>query len=332
MAKILYGLALVLFMIQPVLGADYKIEVLQVAKIDAFDQSFAGIKDELAKNGIKEGVNLTIKRHVIEAEIGAGTWERIKVLLKIKSTAGEIAASKPNLVITIGTPATKYAKDKIIEAGIPLVFSTVSVPEMVGCKSKTVAGPGFTGSSNYINPADILKVAKLAFPKVKSIGMIYSDDENAVGFVNETKQNAAGLGLTIHAKQISKSSKIGPAAQEIFAQGIDLFLIPNDSYYGIRNYEPAKDILAFSQSKKLPVMSAVQANIKGCLLYMSKDYRISGELAGRQAAKILKDGVKPETLPILHQEGFNILVDMDAAKAMGIEFPNQLLMMAKPIL
>ena len=57
-----------------------------------------------------------INRHIIDADAEAGLIKKIAILLRIKSETSKIIASKPDLVITISTPATKYSKDAIIAA------------------------------------------------------------------------------------------------------------------------------------------------------------------------------------------------------------------------
>lgn len=91
---------------EPVFAKDsYHIEVLQVSKINPFDWAYEGFVAELAKNGIIKGQSLVINRHIIDADADAGIWKKVGILMKIKSTANEIIASKPDLVLTISTPA-----------------------------------------------------------------------------------------------------------------------------------------------------------------------------------------------------------------------------------
>jgi putative tryptophan/tyrosine transport system substrate-binding protein len=94
--------------------------VLQVSKIAAFDksyhdESYQGFVDELKKNRIVKGQNITINRHVIDTGAAAGLWIKTRILMKIKSTASEIVASKSNLVLTISSPAAKFSMDKILQ-------------------------------------------------------------------------------------------------------------------------------------------------------------------------------------------------------------------------
>ena len=57
--------------------------------------------------------------------------------MRIKRTASDIVEAKPDLVLTIGTPATKYGKDKMIANGIPVVFTGVAIPSWWGASRLT---------------------------------------------------------------------------------------------------------------------------------------------------------------------------------------------------
>lgn len=318
----------------PCLAANYRIEVLQVGKLSAYDFAYDSMKSEMAKNGLVEGQNVTFNKTVIDAEAEAGTWEKVKILFKIKSAASKIADSKPNLVVTIGTAATKFGKDKIIAAGIPVVFTGVGMPMVVGCKSNTQAGPGFTGATIYIDPKDVLQIIKLAFPKIKTLGMVYSEDDTATAYAKDATAKAAQMGITILSKQVSLSSKLTPAGNELIAKGIEAFYTPIDMYYGLRNNEPAREEAALGVKNKIPGISAAMSDAKtggGSVLYVAADFHIVGALTGKQVVKILKEGAKPESLPILRQENFVIYIDLNSLKQIGIELPNQILQLAKPL-
>ena len=81
MKTILILLAVVLFFTTP--GFSYHIEVLQVSNIAAYDQTYKGFLDELAQNGIVQDKNLTINKHIIEADPSAGLWKKVFILMKI---------------------------------------------------------------------------------------------------------------------------------------------------------------------------------------------------------------------------------------------------------
>ncbi|MEN6475944.1 MAG: hypothetical protein ABFD81_18160, partial [Syntrophaceae bacterium] len=107
MKKVVGILFLFLLLNLPCFAANYRIEVLQVGRVPSFDLALDALKAEMAKGGLVEGQNVTFNRTVIDADAEAGTWEKVKILFKIKSASGKIADAKPDLAITMGTAATK---------------------------------------------------------------------------------------------------------------------------------------------------------------------------------------------------------------------------------
>jgi putative ABC transport system substrate-binding protein len=326
---------LVLCLITPLYAADkmYRIEVLQVANIPVFDDCYEGFVKELANNGISVGKNLTINRKIIDFDIEkGGIWKKIGVAMDIKSEASRIASVKPDLAVTIGTPATKYAKDKIIGAGIPLVFTAVAFPQAAGCKSLTEAGPGFTGATLYMNVKDALRIVRLGFPNVKTLGVIYSDDENAVAHADEIKKQGPPLGFTVLTKEVSKNDPIIPASQELLNKGVQAFIVPLDTYYSIKGGKASVEHAAFARKNKIPNISfALSRENRSGALYIGSEFSVVGSLAAKQAANILLNGVKPESLPIARQQDLTILVDEKQFVALGIQLPMEILKLAKPI-
>lgn len=310
----------------------FRIEVIQVTNIEPYQKSYTGFVTELARNGFVQGKNLEIRRKTIGFDMEkASLWSRVGVLMQIKSEAMRIADVKPDLVLTIGTPSTKYAKDKVVGAGIPLVFTAVAIPTAAGCKSLTQAGPGFTGSTLYMSMKDALKIVKLAFPGLKTIGMIHSDDENGIAHVEEARRIGPTLGINVIAKEIDKNDRIAPALADLQKQGVDAFAVPLDTYYGLRNYEACHELEKFSVQTKTPVFSFALMKVPGAILYVGSDFGEIGTLSGQQAAKILKGEARPDTLPILRQEDLKILVDTRMMKKLNWQLPMEILRIAQSV-
>jgi len=332
MRKIIGLFVFAFIMLFSLKGFAYHIEVLQVGNIVVFQQGYEGFIDELEKNGIVEGKNLTINRRIIDAQADAGLWKKVGILLKIKSTASDIVKAKPDLVLTIGTPATKYSKGKFIDAGIPLVFTTVANPLVVGCPSMDKAVKGFTGSTIYIDPYNVIRIAQQALPNMKKMGMIHSDDDNAIAYAQETKEKALKLNVEVITKEVEKSDDIGPAAQDLIDQGIDAFGIPIDSYYDLNEGKATRSLADISKKTRIPSIAFVtHTSLKGSLMYMGCDFKTVGGLAGKNAVEILINGKKPENLPVLKQEDITILVDVEVIKELGVEIPIGILQLAKEI-
>ncbi|HHO75276.1 MAG TPA: hypothetical protein ENN05_02470, partial [Deltaproteobacteria bacterium] len=234
-------------------------------------------------------------------------------------------------VLTISTPATKYSKDSFIKAGIPVVFTGVAVPQAVGCASLNQAGPGFTGASLYMDPVSSFQLTKLALPELRTIGIIHSDDDNAVAFVEESKAKALSLGITVISEQVEKSDSPTKAALKMIDQGVQAFGIPIDAYYALRDYEPTSQLLETIRKNNIPAVCFCHVGFSGAIFYVGAEFKKIGAQSGTHAVKILKDGAAPGDLPVLFQEDLTILVDLDASRELGIEMPLQLLQIAKTV-
>ena len=310
----------------------YRIEVLQIVALAPFQDAYEGFVKELEKNGLVQGKNHNINRTIVDFDLEkAGLWQKVGLLRRIKSEASRIADARPDLAFTIGTPATKYAKDKIISSGIPLVFTGVAFPQSAGCRSLTEGAPGLTGSTVYMNVKDALSIVKLAFPSAGTIGVVHSDDETAMQHTEEIKREAPGMGFSVTAKQVGKNDHLSPAAQELIDKGAEVFIVPLDAYYGMRNNEAWNELDEITRTRKIPAVSFVYHKSPGAILYLGSDYGLVGGLAGQHAAAILKDGSKPESLPILRQEDLNIMADVEKIKKLNIDIPLEILQLAKPV-
>jgi putative ABC transport system substrate-binding protein len=312
-------------------GKNYRVEVLQITNFEELQMVYDGFLKELEKSGISQGRNLTVNRTMIDFDIeNPSLAKKINVYLSIRKEASRIAKEKPDLVLTMGTPVTKYAKDKIIAAGIPLVFTALAFPAEVGCKSLTEAGPGFTGVTTHMNMKDALLIVKQAFPAIKTVGIVHSDDANSIAHVEEAKKEGLSLGITIISKQVGIKAAIVPALKELQKQGVQVFAVPPDPYYELRDHEKAGELIEFSKANKIQAFTLVIDKIPGAILYVGVDFDNIGALSGRQSVKILKDGVKPEALPILQQQDLTIMVDTKVMQALNIQLPPEILRMAKP--
>ncbi|HPS94675.1 MAG TPA: ABC transporter substrate binding protein [Deltaproteobacteria bacterium] len=310
----------------------YTVEILQITALEELQWVYEGFLKELEKDGIVPGKNLTVKRTIIDFDIENKTMtKQIKAYLRIKSEAARIAKEKPDLVLTMGTPATKYAKDKVIAAGIPLVFTALAFPQAVGGKSFTEAGPGFTGSITYMDMKDALKVVRKVFPDIRVAGIVHSGDANSIAHVEEAKKQGPAYGFTFVSKQVDMKERITPALQTLQKQGAQAFAVPPDPYYELHDHEKASELNDFSKATRIPAFSFVIDKIPGAILYVGTDFGVIGSLAGRQAVKILKDGAKPETLPILRQQPLSVMVDTKLVQAFGIKLPPEVLSIARPV-
>lgn len=90
--------------------------------------------------------------------------------------ADELLNMKPNIIISISTPSTKPIYDKN-QGQVPHVYSFVSFPESIGI---TEEANNTTGLSDGVDFEANFKFIKVLVPKIKKLGMVYSDEPNAI--------------------------------------------------------------------------------------------------------------------------------------------------------
>lgn len=306
----------------------YKIEVLQVTDIAPYQESLNGFLKTLREAGIVQGENLVVNRVKIDFDIeNGGFWDRMALLRRIKDEAERITVSHPDLVLTIGTPATKYARRSFEIARIPAVFTAVANPMDAGATSLIDGGAGMTGSTLHVEMADSMKMVHDIFPNVSRIGMVHTDDDNGVTHVEEARANGEKLGITVTSRQVNKQDSIVPSLKELYndGKGVQMFAVPLDTYYGMRKYEPTNDLSDFAIERKIPVTSFALVPVPGAMLYVGADFGLVGSLAGKQAVKILRLQKKADVLPILRQETPTVLIDPKRVAELKITLPQSIL-------
>jgi putative ABC transport system substrate-binding protein len=303
---------------------EYRVDVLQVTDIEPYQDAYDGFLEALKEQGIVQGKNLKIHRVKVAFDIErGGFWNRLGALMKVRQEAVRMAEEKPDLVLTIGTPATKYARGILEDAKVPVVFTAVAHPQDAGCISLVDGGPGVTGATLYTSMQDTLKIVQRIFPNTGRIGMIHTDDENGVANVAAAALSAKPLGMAVTARQVEKTESIVPSLKALYHEGdgVDMFAVPLDTYYGMHRYEAAIDLGEFGKENKVPVVTLAMVRVPGAALYVGAEFSKVGALAGQQAARILKYHTKPEILPILRQEHPTVLLDPTRIAALDIKLP-----------
>lgn len=313
MKKGLFLLLFILFAAQPCLAEmNFHIDVLQLGDTEAFDYAYDGLLDGLARQGLLKGHNLNIERYVIDLKEQESLWGRLRTYLVIKGVCARVIKGNPDLVITLGTPATRYFQDRIASAGIPMVYSQ-ALP------SASCSEDGITGVAATASATDILHAAILALPHIKTLGIIYSTGTSA-DFVSEAHMCSNHLGLKMISKEVDMSESILPAARQLIALRVDAFLIPADAYYEHENYRASRDLLAILHEHTLPCISSLPGLTDGPLLYLCPDFEALGDATAAYARDIIIEGIPSRDLPAVSRLDNNFVVDLNAAKTLGICF------------
>lgn len=201
---------------------------------------------------------------------------------KPEAVCSRIEEESPDIILTLGTKASKLAKERI--RNIPIVFSVVLNP-------RTVTGSNITGVSMNISPGVKLENAWRIIPNMKRVGFIHSPDLDSLS--GEISKACAMLGIEVVKMRITSEKELPGAVKKIFRQ-IDCFLMVPDS----RIYSPksVEYLLLESLRQNFPVIGLSSFYTKaGALISFECDYEDLGVQAGEIALRIL-NGEKPASI------------------------------------
>ncbi|WP_374708241.1 ABC transporter substrate-binding protein [Pseudochrobactrum sp. sp1633] len=289
----------------PASAKDVSIAVTAIVEHPALDAARDGVKDALAAAGYKEGENLKFTYQ--SAQGNPATAAQI---------ARQFIGEAPDVIVPISTPSAQAVVSGTRD--IPVVFTAVSDP--VGAqlvKSMDKPGGNVTGLSDLSPVADHVKLIKEVAPNVKTIGFLYNSGEaNSLSLLEGLKVAAKEGGLEVVESAATKSAEVQGAARALIGKA-DLIYIPTDNTI-ISALEGAVSV---AEEAKIPLMTADTDSVsRGAFIALGFNYYDVGKQTGEVVVRILK-GEKPGDIPVNVAAGTDLVVNLVAAKKMGIEIP-----------
>ncbi|KAB0540876.1 ABC transporter substrate-binding protein [Pseudochrobactrum algeriensis] len=289
----------------PANAKDVSVAVTAIVEHPALDAARDGVKDALAAAGFKEGENLKFTYQ--SAQGNPATAAQI---------ARQFIGEAPDVIVPISTPSAQAVVSGTRD--IPVVFTAVSDP--VGAqlvKSMEKPGGNVTGLSDLSPVADHIKLIKEVAPNVKTIGFLYNSGEaNSISLLEGLKVAAKEGGLEVVESAATKSAEVQGAARALIGKA-DLIYIPTDNTI-ISALEGAVSV---AEEAKIPLMTADTDSVsRGAFIALGFNYYDVGKQTGEVVVRILK-GEKPGDIPVKVAAGTDLVVNLVAAKKMGIEIP-----------
>ncbi|EGO62047.1 ABC transporter substrate-binding protein, partial [Acetonema longum] len=183
-------------------------------------------------------------------------------------------------------------------------------------------GGNVTGTSDNIPPRRQIDLALKLLPQAKRVGALYTSSEvNSQQQVQKMKEYAAAKGLTVTEATITNVNDIQQAVQSLLGK-VDFIYCPTDNT--IASAMP--NIAKITVPAKIPVFIGDEAPIKkgGATAGASVNFYQLGFQAGEMAADILAGKSKPADMPIGSQEDVKIIINQEAARAIGLVIPEEL--------
>jgi putative tryptophan/tyrosine transport system substrate-binding protein len=274
----------------------------------------AGLRDL----GYVEGHNL-----VIESRWADGMFDRLPAL------AAELVRLNVDVILTAGTPGIRAAKNATTM--IPIVMVTSGDPVAFGFVA-SLARPGgnITGSSNFSSElsAKRLELLKEAFPDTQRVGVMFNPD-NAVNDRNlpVMEQMAQTLSLTIHKFEVRSAEDVASAYAAVTQQRVDAIVLPEDDFITANQSR----IVELVETQRLPSIGRAEFAQAGGLIGYSVNFVDLYRRSALFVDKIIK-GAKPAELPVERPTQFEFIVNLRAAKQIGVNIPTSVLFQADTVI
>jgi len=235
-------------------------------------------------------------------------------------------ADKPNLILVVGTPSVQATKRATSE--IPIIFGAMTDPVSAGMvKSMEAPGGNATGTSD-IGPYDEqLGLIRNLFPDAKAIGVIRNPGEaNSVASMKIIDNSLVKWKFLKVEAPVANTSEVLPAAQSLVGR-CDIFYMPADNTV----LSALDAVVNVARANKIPLFVGDEGSVeKGAVATIGIDYLQLGRSTGEIAVKVL-EGTPPGSIPVAFGTATRLVVNLEAARQQGVDFPPALLEKAKVI-
>ncbi|WP_201343402.1 tryptophan ABC transporter substrate-binding protein [Streptococcus suis] len=293
-----------------------KIGVLQFVTHDSLDEIYKGIKAGLEEGGYTTTDNLEID--FMNAE---GDQSQVQTMSK------KLVDNGNELLIGIATPAAQGLANATTE--LPTIMGAVTDP--VGANLVTdLKNPGgnITGVSDQTPVADAVSLIKEITPDAKTIGVLYSSNEdNSKIQVAEFKAAAEEAGYTVLEYAVASSNEIA-ATVEVASSKADVLFTPVDNTVA----SAFSTVVSVANKTKTPIFTSVEDMVEGGgIASVTLSQYDLGVATGKMAAKIL-DGANPADTPVqIFNEG-TVVVNQKVAKELGITLSDDVISKASKVI
>ena len=249
---------------------------------------------------------------------------------RFPALVSECLRHKADIIAVSTTPAAQAAKRAT--RTVPIVMIALGDPLGTGLV-ESIARPGgnVTGMSMMVPELGVkrLELLKEAVPKVSRVLVLsYLSDPIAPLQVAALDRMAPSLGVTLFVRDIRSGADLAAAFDAGMSEHVDGLITTAESVLVVHSAQ----IGEFAARLKLPAVYpyAIQVRNGGLMAYEANISDLN-KSAALYVDKILK-GAKPSDLPIQQPAKLSLVINLKAAKALGLELPQSLLTRADEVI
>ncbi len=292
---------------------------LSPSTANADEIMLAGFRQGLKEHGWIENKNIAL-----EYRFADGKTDRLNDL------AAELVRLKVDVILsgaTVGAQAAKRATSTI-----PIVLVTTGDPVAAGLVA-SLARPGgnLTGVTALGQELSgkRLQLLKEALPGINHVAVLSNPTNPDSKFsVKEVEAAANDLGVRIKVHEAADPSRFEGAFRAMTAERAGAVLVLTDSML----FTYRKRIVELAAQSRLPAMYPISeyANVGGLMFY-GANFPDMYRQAAAFVDKILR-GTRPADLPVEQAKKFELIINLNAAKQIGLTIPPNVLARADKVI
>jgi len=272
----------------------------------------------LAQRGYTLGQNLAY-----EARGAGGHVELLPQLVE------ELKAAKVDVVVTVGYPAAKAAK----QSGVLTVIASGSGDPVATGLVASLSRPGgnVTGIAEDASTLSTkrLSLMKDTLPQLHRIAMLWNKDDLGMSLRYEATAKAAqALGIAVQALGVREPDDFNDAFAAMIREPPEAILMVSDALTLLNRHR----VIDFAAAHRLPAIYETDAIVReGGLMSYGADARESFGRAAALVDRIFK-GAKPADLPVEQPTRYLFVLNLKTAKAMNLAVPTTTLALADEVI
>jgi putative ABC transport system substrate-binding protein len=275
----------------------------------------------LGEAGYVDGQNVTVEYQWVE-----GHYDRLPEVM------ADLVRRQVAVIATTGNNASALAA-KAATATIPIVFAVGEDPVKLGLVA-SLARPGgnATGINDFLSEvaAKRLRLLHDMVPKAARVAVLVNpaNAASAEGALQGTKDAAAATGVQLRVLNATTAGEIDAAFASFAHEPPDALFVAADAFFNSRSAQfatlTARERIASAFSDRAMVAA-------GGLMSYGADLAEIAHQVGLYTGKLLK-GAKPADLPVQQSTKFNFAINLQTARALGIEVPSGVLSIADEVI
>jgi putative tryptophan/tyrosine transport system substrate-binding protein len=294
---------------------------LHPASPDRFADRLRGFRQGLKDAGYAEGENVAIEYRWADNQ-----FDRLPAL------AAELVRRQVSVIAALGGPVPALAA-KAATAIIPVVFLVAEDPVKLGLVASLARPSGNLTGINFFNAelgAKRLELLRTLVPGAARVAILVNpaNAQTTETTLRDLEPAGRAMGLQLQVLNASSSRDIDKAFEALARDRPDAVFVSLDTSFADRRVQ----LVHLASRHVIPATYALRDFVEaGGLMSYGTNFVDAYRQAGAYTGRILK-GAKPADLPVVQSSKFELVINAQTARMLGLDVPPSLLARADEVI